>query len=455
MRQTKIQKKYFAYMATVAMFVVALGTWNFQNHQSSMVKSANTHNGLMTCASRISQTFTAWTLGSVGSSYLTVQFANISNDCLSQVNVALSSLAVNATKFKETMNRVLTDAHWFHEKVEASIDRKDARIINNAESRGDINDRYKSIDNNIEIMWTHFETAAIAAKESKKVWLNIALAATAMLLSLFAFYISTEFKVASLQAKLNARAKVLLLGGNFDEVARIDQVISESLLANNYNHVARLFHDHNENMIQHKSKQWMNDSEKEKTAEIANTPPVELMQTTLGSLVDRVYENISARVFGSGIMVDLQCDDDLAIEGKGEDIQQIIHSLFSMSLDKAEGSNEKKITLKIKGLGDTLLLKTTINTHCFNSDELEFFSAPNGTVTNVNMAIIKELMRDTQGEISLRNEFVDGDANATLEISLSNALIEDGPNNMSRKEVTSIIKGKKHEILARFRSARA
>ena len=247
-------------------------------------------------------------------------------------------------------------------------------------------------------------------------------------------------------------AKSILVENTFDHVAKIDQIIAETLIANECNHVARLYHDYSEKLLtQSASSLPIENIHSDELKEIKETPAVEEFQTTLGGLVDSVYESLSTRIFSTGVIVNLQCDDNIAVNGAGEDVQQIVHSILSLGLDKAEKTDDKKVTLRVKSLGNILRISSFINTHCFNSDELEYFSDGNTKVSNVNLAIIKEVISEMDGEIELKNEFSNNDAKAIINISLNKVLVEATAEEIvDNKRLTKVVKGTKKEILKQF-----
>lgn len=452
MKKLFMPRKYMVTAAVILISAFSLSVWNFQAHQNSLTKGANLHSGLMTCANRLSQTFTAWTLGNISSPYLAAQFWKDSNSCLADVNVALTGMSVNIANFKDTMNRVLTDAHWFHEKLETSIDRRDSSFTTDRDLKSQINLRYSDLDERIGVMWDHFDEAQQMAKEKKSTWLTTSLVSATLLFLLLGYYISTEYRADKLRQKLNEKAKSILVENTFDHVAKIDQIIAETLIANECNHVARLYHDYSEKLLtQSASSLPIDNTHSDELKEIKETPAVEEFQTTLGGLVDSVYESLSTRIFSTGVIVNLQCDDNIAVNGAGEDVQQIVHSILSLGLDKAEKTDDKKLTLRVKSLGNILRISSFINTHCFNSDELEYFSDGNTKVSNVNLAIIKEVISEMDGEIELKNEFSNNDAKAIINISLNKVLVEATAEEIvDSKRLTKVVKGTKKEILKQF-----
>lgn len=455
MKRLNFPKKYLLISTVASVLLLAVSAMNLQMAQNSLYQTSNLNSGLTTCINRLSQTYTAWSLKNINSPYLVETFWKDSNNCLSDVNVALSGLSYNAENIKETLNRILIDAHWFHEKLATAIDRKDLKFSNDNDLRLTVQDRYTSIESRVENIWDHFDEAASMSKEGKNTWTTTTLVASAILLLLIAYYISTEYQVENLRAKLNAKAKNILINEDLDQMAKIDQVITESLVASNFTQVARLYNDFAEEQLIATAVNRVSTS-KAVVEEIQNTPPVELLQTTLGGLVDSVYESLSTRIFSSGVIVDLQCDDQVAVAGKGEDVQQLVHSILSLGLDKAENTDDKKVTLKIKALGDILRVRCTINTHCFNSDELEYFSTGNSVITNVNLAIMKEVIGSLNGEIRLNNEFANNDAKASIEINLEDVLVQTSAEQLvNNANVTQIVKGKKKDLLEKFKQATA
>jgi hypothetical protein len=73
--------------------------------------------GVGTCFNRISQTFTAMMIKDIHSPYLNRGFMGLSDECLSETIKGINPFKQNIGKGYETLNKLISDVHWFHESV--------------------------------------------------------------------------------------------------------------------------------------------------------------------------------------------------------------------------------------------------------------------------------------------------------------------------------------------------
>ena len=91
--------------------------WHHQVNQTQLDRLNILNQGVGTCFNRISQTFTAMMIKEVRSPYLNRQFMGLSDECLSETIKGINPFKKNVGKGYETLNQLISEVHWFHEKV--------------------------------------------------------------------------------------------------------------------------------------------------------------------------------------------------------------------------------------------------------------------------------------------------------------------------------------------------
>ena len=106
------------YMAAGLGLLLTLGAfWHHQMNQTQLDRMNILSQGVNTCFNRISQTFTAMMIKDIQSPYLNRGFMGLSDECLNETIKGINPFRKHVGKGYETLNQLISEVHWFHEKV--------------------------------------------------------------------------------------------------------------------------------------------------------------------------------------------------------------------------------------------------------------------------------------------------------------------------------------------------
>lgn len=101
----------------LSLFMTLGAFWHHQMNQTQLDRLNILNQGVGTCFNRISQTFTAMMIKDIRSPYLNRGFMGLSDECLNETIKGINPFKKNVGKGYETLNQLISEVHWFHEKI--------------------------------------------------------------------------------------------------------------------------------------------------------------------------------------------------------------------------------------------------------------------------------------------------------------------------------------------------
>jgi hypothetical protein len=430
-------------IASFATVMIGHNINQYNLASDKVIQVGQSNNGLITCFQRITQTYTAWTIGGSGSAYTGKSFGATTESCLAEVNTAMETLGIFAAGTLEKMNRTLTDVHWFNNKINKSFDDK------SPEATSAVKEKFNRIDSNVEYLWDNFDTQIATLEAGKSEIVNqLGISISIAFVSLAMLFAAGIIGYRSKNEIENNADRFYTLK-DYKQNAKIDGVISSALTESGYTKTATLFKEYHEDLLDRSvvTHSYSEAAAPQKILNIDLTPET----ISLNIIADKVYESISPKIFSSGILFDMEMDNNIHVAAEEEQFHQLLHSVFTYGVEAAQSGGDKKARICTKVLGDILYVKLNISGACYNSSELE-----SNNVENINFMVLSEMMKDMNGTIVIKNIFEDSNSQAVVELtlreiaSIKTDAIEEA---ISTKKVTSVVKGSKKEILKSFSEA--
>ena len=131
-------KKTITGIGTTALLIFA-GV--FQQTVSTKISNLNSiQSGLSTCFSRANQSYTAKVIGDATSMYLESGFMKTTEECFAEANSFFEeNIKTTASKVSQSINALMTDVNWFHERIEQSsssfADQSEEVVLSNLSDR--------------------------------------------------------------------------------------------------------------------------------------------------------------------------------------------------------------------------------------------------------------------------------------------------------------------------------
>jgi hypothetical protein len=444
-------------------FVIASGTLfyfnmkNIENSSSARVAQA----GMMTCFSRVSQTFTSHVIADTSSNYLSREFTDLTSECFADVKNSLEvAIPQGLSVLKKHINTLSSDAHWFHEMLESvSINENVEEVLNTEKTSA----RFDSLETKFDLILDSFEGFFLESnKKIANVYgiLNICLG---LFFALTVFMSRLWMNKNSQNKAIEDKAESIILNNEFHETTKIDNIIAAALEKNGMSRSSSLFRSYHSRLLEKQVGMRMYDEAKVSAPiityksevidipsipEVVNTPKEKIDLIDVYSSISKQFSNLAVV---KGILFDVELINTLWIEGTHETTSQAIFTAVNTAVGTAKEANAKKISVQTKSLGGVGLFRVTVPNHVYTSEQLEQFSNDSVISKNIEMELLKEIMKDVGGNVNMKNNVDDEGriSGSTIELVFTKTSAPELaiPTGRPVKELKRLVKGSKREIL--------
>lgn len=442
-----LEPRYLALIgifSVVILFSTARMAHLFSQQQIQLYQASS---GLGVCQKRVVQSFTALMIKQLDSHYLEQNFRQMSADCLSEVSDMLESVTDNATVLGP-INTLKSDLHWFNQKIDRILKLIQQENIDIRESN--ITDKFSELEDGFSKLENSVLTESVALKDSV-ILSNLANVLSLVLLAL----ISGTFL---LRRSLESKTKGL---ENINSLASLEMALTKflpsDLLASSLDLVRQL----DQEKMKMENKLIQLHTEGHDTSRIELEVPQEVIslnvenktqsEVHLQRVTKNVLQKLRPRLASERVIINAENQDDFLIYGEEENIQQLLYSLLSYSIDCLGEREEKSLKLVSKALGGIAYCKVILEGYHFSDEERSILSGHDHTVesSSVNLSLCKELMRDSGLKFGVKNK-QDSEKNIVrceVEIIFERVMTED---KLKKDPQTKIVKGHKADIRKYF-----
>ena len=152
-----------------------------------------------------------------------------------------------------------------------------------------------------------------------------------------------------------------------------------------------------------------------------------------------------------GVIFDVELINTLWIEGTHETSSQAVFTAVNTAVAAAKEAHAKKISIQTKSLGGVGLFRVTVPNHVYTSEQLEQFSSNDVVSKNIEMELLKEVMKDVGGNVNMKNNIDDEGriSGSTIELVFTKTSAPELaiPTGKPAKELKRLVKGSKRDIL--------
>ena len=463
-------------------------------------------NGLGTCFYRANQSFTAKLLGA-GGGYITREFFNGTEECFAEVLIGLSKVQGKELQgAKKRLNTLTSEVHWFHQR----LSKKSNKFTRGRALELDLKTRFQKMEglsNKIsDLIYLEKESILSFFNQAKAIFYAVSL----ILFGIFFWLLRTEYSRSSGNGRYEGDAENILNEFDNKDLTKVEALFRDLLAHNNLNFSAALFNrffsevndkegtEEISNIFEDikrksslnsipletiekrvralekdgfvapeitlkvpKEKVEIREEEtpsmnqisigKKQKIEKEETIPVE--SANLENILSKIIDHASSKIFTKGIILDFELDKKIFVNGRTEDLEQVIYHFILSSMNNfSTNQNKKIIKITSKKLGGTLLFDIQDNGNPFSSSMVDLKTSIEKGLTkkesniDLDFNIGQSLLNDFGGKLVFENSLnEDGSANGRkvrLQFTVSNE--EKQPNLISLK------RGKKKEILGQF-----
>lgn len=433
--------------------------WHHQSNQSQLDKMNVLNQGVGTCFNRISQTFTALMIRDVHSPYLNRGFMGLSDECLSETIKGINPFRQNVGKGYETLNKLISDVHWFHE----SVTRTHSPMVAGKEMTAPLNpistkfSQMETLKVNLvdEIDMTNARIREIQAND--EVLMGAGLLMFVIALSILAL---KEFNRIQIQREIENQALNLLKAGQANVSAMVDQLVVRGLQSQGLTVSAQIFRDYHGDLMERSSSRAYSEKAKApKTEEIEMAKEQEAEEAEK-LIVPESMTAVSAAYTGpkaslKEVMVSLQNINpkDMIQASEVRDVQlavnsEVLEQMLNAAVNKLASRrvDHKRIMVSNQIHTDKTVINLFLGGNAFTASELDFSQNNNSVAADtmdMNMVILREMALETGTQWFMENK-ADKHGNITgMSIRFT---INRVPKESKSKNLVSVIRGKKKDI---------
>lgn len=430
------------YMACGLSLIMTLGAfWHQQVNQTQLDRMNILSQGVSTCFNRISQTFTAMMIKDIQSPYLNRGFMGLSDECLNETIKGINPFRQNVGKGYETLNQLISEVHWFHEKV-LKIHGPMLSQPNFQTSLSPLVDRYTQMENFKVTLMDEIDATNTQLKEIKitdEYLMGAGLIVFILAISLLSLQ---EFNRIQVQRELEKDALNYLNAGKANVGAIVDQLVDRALMTQGMPVTAQIFRDYHGELLERMSTKSIVSEPPKSVKEEEVVPEIEeentsYHKTSLKEVLVSI-QNIQAK--DAIHMADVR---DVVLNVPYESFEQMMNAAVNQLVSRRNGN--KKVMISNQNHSDKTVVNLFLAENTFSASELEFAGRKNGEALadglDMNLIILKEMVEETGAQWHIENK-----TDRSGMITGMNIRFTVNRTPKDRTKLVSVVRGKKKDL---------
>jgi hypothetical protein len=424
--------------------------WHHQVNQTQIDRMNVLGQGLGTCFNRITQTFTATMIKDIHSPYLNQNFMALSDECLNETIKGINPFRQNVGKGYETLNRLISETSWFHERV-LKVNLPLVAGKPQTESMNTLSDKYGKMEglktNLIDVVdETISKLKSIQAND--EILMGAGLIIFVLSLSLLSLQ---EYNRLHVRSTLEKEAMNLLQTNQTSVGAMVDSLVGRALYTQGMPVTTQVFRDYHGEVLERMAGKYV----VEKTAEA--TKPETMVEATpvnVSVKAEEPVEVIHSSPYRSSlkeVLVSLQ-----NIHGKESmqtsdvrDVQlsveyEALEQMLNAAINKLETfGKEKRIMISNQIHSDRAIINLFLGSGIFSAQDLEYSAGGVSQDSDMNLMIIKEMASQNNAQWFLENKT---DRHGKIMGVGIRFTVNRVPKENRAKNLISVVKGKKRDL---------
>ncbi len=444
--------------------MLTLGSfWHQQSNQVQVDRMNVLNQGVTTCFNRISQTFTAMMIRDIQSTYLHQNFMSLSDECLSETIKGINPFRRNVGKGYETLSRLISDVHWFHE----SVVKLHAPMIgghNLDASLSPLSERYSKMEGLKIDLVDAIEINTVKMREVQKndeILMGIGLILFVLSLSVLSL---KEFNRIQLQREIEKTALNLLKSGQANVGAMVDQLVDRALTNSNMAVTAQVFRDYHGQILERMAVRSSTDTFRKEAprdikTEIASAIAAEAKNEYITPVINLSESKTAEEVMMpksslKEVLVSLQnlhgkesiqISDirDVQLRVDYEAAEQMMNAAVTKLM--SQKNDVKKIMISNQIHSDRTIVNLFLKEAAFSAGELEFAGTADmmSSEIDMNLMILKEMALGSDVSWHIENK---SDKHGMISGMNIRLVMNRVPKESRAKNLISVVKGKKKDL---------
>jgi len=425
----------------ISILITLASFWHLRINQAHLDRINSLNQGISTCFTRISQTFTALMIKDIRSPYLNRSFMALSDECLNETIKGINPFKKEVGKGYYTLNQLISEVNWFHEtvlKIHAPM------IANQTvhQSMTPLTDRFGKMENFKVDLMDEIEVAAFKLKKLQRndeYLIGLGLIFFVLTLGLLSLQDHSRIQV---QKKIEENAANLLRSGKQGAGAVVDQLIDNALMSQNLQITAQVFRDYHGDLLEtvaSKQKSYRK-NEKIQITQVEKETAPEAIELGFKTSIKEVLVSIqNSQPRDLIVASDVR---DVALNISYEILEQILSSAINQLVPRRVGS--KKIIISNQIHSDKSIVNVFLGDSIFTASELNYAQdeiAEKHEGIDINLIILKEIINESGIPWHLENK-IDRNGNlvgANIKFTIKRAIRE-------KSKLIAITKGKKRDL---------
>ncbi len=446
-------KKLLSTSSTKILMMCGLGLlmtlgafWHHQSNQFQLDRMNVLNQGVSICFNRISQTFTAMMIKDIHSPYLNRGFMALSDECLTETIKDINPFKQNIGKGYETLNKLISDVHWFHE----SVVRTHSPMVSGNNLDAPLNplstkfSQMETLKINLvdEIDMTNSRISAVQAND--EVVMGIGLLMFVIALSVLSL---KEFNRLQIQSEIEKKALNLLKSGQANVGAMVDQIIERGLLTQGLPVSAQIFKDYHGDLLERMASRTAYHEDKNEKVETIQEEVPEFIEPEVLSLSKTSFKEVLVSIQNINPKDLIQVSDvrDVQLAVDFEAFEQMMNAAINkLASRRIDG---KKIMISNQIHSDRSVINLFLAGNTFTATELEFSQSNQNVAADtvdMNMILLKEMANETNAVWHIENKTDRSGIITGMAIRFTMNRVP--KETKSNKNLVSVVKGKKKDL---------
>ncbi len=428
--------------ASLSLAMILGSFWHYQSNQNQLGRLSVLNQGLSTCFNRVSQTFTAMMISDAQSPYVKSEFTNLSNECFAEAAAGSKALKSSMGRAYENLNQLISETHWFHEKVSRLQNQKEISSM-----LAPISDRYGRMENYRQTMSDEIDATSTLIRKVQRndeFLMGIGLIMFVIALSLLSLQ---EYQRFEMKRSIEREALNYLTAGQANVGAIVDRLVEGALTSQNMLVTAQIFRDYHGDILERQTTRLSTDApaheaiqeeENFTTNVVSEISMADVREKT--SLKEALVTLQNLQLKENLHIAELR---DVQLLANSEGVEHMMNAAVNALL--SHRNDDKKIMIASQVHSDRVILNFFLAGSVFTITELEYASNP-GVIAeglDMNLQILKEMVSLANAQWFIENK-VDRHGKITgmnIRLILDRAMKENRSKNL-----ISVMKGKKKDL---------
>ncbi len=430
--------------AGLSLAMILGSFWHYQSNQSQLGRLSVLNQGLSTCFNRVSQTFTAMMISDLQSPYVKADFTKLSDECLAEAATGSKILKSSMGKAYENLNQLISETHWFHEKISRLQNQKDVSAL-----LAPVSDRYSRMENYRQTLSDEIDSTSTLIRnvqQNDEFLMGMGLIMFVIALSLLSLQ---EYQRFETKRSIEREALNYLTTGQANVGAIVDRLVDSALMNQNMPITAQIFRDYHGDILERQATRISTDAPQ--AAEV-ETEEAEVFSTPVATEITAIDTRektslkealVTLQNLHSRDNVHIAELRDVQLLANSEGFEHMMNAAVNALL--SHRTDDKRIMIGSQIHSDRVILNFFLGGCVFSATELEYAANPEiiAEGLDMNLQILKEMVSLASAQWFIENK-VDRHGKIT---GMNIRLIMDRAMKENRsKNLVSVMKGKKRDL---------